>query len=771
MGYGATPKDWARFRALAKEDLLPVVSNPNAVKSPRSKMKQIGKTPSLLIDTNEGPRVIGFTDWTDHRTTVGNIETWQKQPDYGICVQTRKIRGFDCDIPDDDVSDEVINRFCELIEDDHDKPMGLRFRKGTGKKLLAFIVEGNLEKRSFVVKEWQEWDEEKGKEVTKRWLVEFLADGQQFVAVGTHPDGSRYEWAGGIPKSLPTFSEARFDRAWRTLVREFAIDGKDRRSSRRDPTLPEELEVEDPVAEHLIETWETYGIHKGMLYLECPWKENHSSDNGETETAWMLAGTGRYRNGHFACRHAGCAEHTDADFKRAVGFKAAQADEFEDLREDDAVVEAYLRAAPEGPAKSRALRAELRAGEDRLPGFIRDASGNIESNLENVGRALASRRAVGCDLAFDEFRGELMIAEKPDQWRPLTDADAVRLRVTIEALGFKHEIGKEKMRDALTLAGDERVMDTAKYWLEHIVPRWDGVSRIHRFWPDYMQTKDTRYTRAMGRYSWTAQAARVLDPGSQVDMVPVLVGAEGLRKTSALKAIAPATDFYGEFRLDAKDEDLARIMRGKLVGELAELRGISIRDGEAVLAWITRTHEEWTPKFKEYATKLARRLVFYGTTNDAEFLKPHMGQRRWLPVVIQDVIDTDAIARDRLQLWAEARDSYLLEGICFEEAEELAKAERAAFRDVDPWHNQIERWLDEEIGTDKHGDAITPRTSGKLTVQQVLADCLSIDLARHKKQEQMRVGEVLKACGMERVQGWIGGRNSKIWVQRDGGRN
>lgn len=760
--WGATPEEWAAGKRLAKVDLLPVVSNPHAAISPASKMKALGKTPSIYNHRGEAK---GFTEWTDHETTVVNIEAWQKEPDYGMCIQTRRIRGLDIDVPDQELAEQIAVRFAELIEDEDGPALGLRHRADSGKRLLAFICEEPLEKRSFVVKEWQEWDDAKGKEVTKRWIVELLADGQQFVAAGTHPAGARYEWAGGLPKVLPHFSLNRLDRAWSVLVREFGLPESERRAARRDPTLPEDLDVADPVAEHLIESeWPTYSVEKGMLYLDCPWKDGHSSDNGETETAWLLAGTGQYRNGHFACRHAGCANRTEQEFFDAVGYKLVKADQFEDLSEADDLVAAYTAAAPGASPKSKELKAEAKQVVARaslpLPGFNRDAQGRIETSLENITRALQAPQAAECELAFDTFRGELMLAEQPGEWRSLTDADAVELRIRLEALGFKDKIGKEMMRDALELVGSKRQFDSAREWLLNVVPPWDGVSRIAVFWPAYMKTKDSRYTRALGNYSWTAQAGRILDPGCQVDMVPVLTGAEGLRKSSGVALLAPGVEFFAEFSLEAKDEELARKMRGTLVGELAELRGISVRDGEAILAWITRREEKWTPKFKEYAISLARRLVFYGTTNDPEFLQPHMGERRWLPVVIQSMIDTAAIERDRLQLWAEARDVYLLEGIAWQEVEQLGKEERKAFAHVDPWHHRVAAWLDQAVDAD---ESITPRNSGTLRTEDVLSDCLGLDLGKVRKADQMRVGAVLKALGMERDQGWVNGRNTKVW--------
>ncbi|CAB4198793.1 Virulence-associated E [uncultured Caudovirales phage] len=751
--WGALPEDWAHLKRLAKVDLLPVVSNPHLELSPMSRMKGVGKTPSVMNHRNQ---VIGFKDWTEHQATVVNIEAWAENPDFGICIQTRLIRGFDIDVPDKKLAKRIRLFFLEQLGL-ADLPR--RWRADSGKELLAFKLEGTWSKRSFIVKEWE--DPATGK--TKRWLVEFLADGQQFVACGTHPEGERYQWDDERPDRFPTISAEDFEAAWDATVEQFALEGTDRRGNRRDPTLIEDLDVDDPVATYLVESpWPTYDYERGMLYLDCPWKDNHSSDNGPTETAWMLAGTGKYRNGHFSCRHAGCTDKSEGEFFKAVGYKLVAAEEFDDLSADDPDIAAYVALAPGSSAKSKELKAERKRELDLpLPGFNRDGNGAIETSLENVTRGLKSHRACGVDLAFDDFRGELMLAETPGAWRSFGDPDAVRLRIELEALGFKHEIGKEKMRDALELVGDDNHFDAAREWLMNVVPKWDGVARIHRFWPDYMQTKDTPYTRELGNYSWTAQAGRILDPGCKVDMVPVLVGEEGTRKSTAISLIAPSEDFFSEFNLSLDDDKLARLMRGCLVGELAELRGISARDGDAVLAWITRRYEKWTPKFKEYAISLARRLVFYGTTNDPEFLQSHMGFRRWLPVIIAAIIDTDRIIADRAQLWAEARDVFLCEGVLFQEVERLAKGELNTFQRIDVWEAPVARWLDQALDADEE---LTPRNSGTLTAVQVLTECCGLDINRIKKTDEQRIAVVLKRLKMVGIQRKVAGRNTRVWV-------
>uniref|UniRef100_A0A1A9ZTL0 Virulence-associated protein E-like domain-containing protein n=1 Tax=Glossina pallidipes TaxID=7398 RepID=A0A1A9ZTL0_GLOPL len=98
-------------------------------------------------------------------------------------------------------------------------------------------------------------------------------------------------------------------------------------------------------------------------------------------------------------------------------------------------------------------------------------------------------------------------------------------------------------------------------------------------------------------------------------------------------------------------------MRGRLVGEISELRGLNSKEIESIKAFITRTHEVWVPKYREFATQFSRRLVMFGTTNQEEFLADETGNRRWLPLRVGKM-RLDDIKRDVMQLWAEGTELY-----------------------------------------------------------------------------------------------------------------
>jgi hypothetical protein len=385
-----------------------------------------------------------------------------------------------------------------------------------------------------------------------------------------------------------------------------------------------------------------------------------------------------------------------------------------------------------------------------LPAFARNNKGDILATIGNL--LMAGRRpdVIGWHIGHDKFRDEIMVAPLgTTQWRPCTDEDQVRMREYLEREGFM-PIGKDLMRDAVSTAARDHAFDSAQLWLEPL--QWDGVSRIMQFLPTYAGTADTPFTRAASLYLWTALAGRVLQPGVKADMVVILVGPQGVRKSSLVASLVPSPEFCVEIAFDEKDDDLARKMRGRLVAEIGELRGMRVREIESVKAFISRTHENWVPKFKEFATMYPRRTVFVGTTNADEFLTDDTGNRRWLPVRVETVCDPDAVARDLLQLWAEAAAIFRAHGVLWQDAEKLARGEVDAFVEIDPWGPRIEAWL-RDCGRMDPSDALNYfDASAGFTTHDVAQHALGITTRDLGRASEIRIGRVLKdlSCSRQR---------------------
>jgi predicted P-loop ATPase len=716
MIYGASKEEWMHFdlELGLTADLLPVVSDPNVEISPASKMKALGKTPSII---NSKGKAAGIPNWTEKQTRERDIDSWMTDDRLGICIQTRRVRALDIDVEDTLLSKEIEIIAVEMLCAMHAIPE-IRRRPNSGKCLVALIVEGELPKRSFKC---------------EGGLVEFLGTGQQFVACGSHSSGVRYEWDCGLPPQFWTITVEEFEFLWSHLVERFAVAPPHERRIR---DKSEDFEARDDVAAALIEKGLVLDEGRdGALYVACPWVDGHSMDSGVTEAAWFPAGTGGFEQGHFRCLHASCDGRTDEDFLTALGLGTA--DDFEIVPED----------APTGG--DVLIQADA-------PRFNRDKQGRIEATLPNLIDALRSPGWTGTAFAIDSFREEVVVSPHGrERWRALRDHDPIRLREWLERRGFK-PIGREVMRDALLRVAEDNRFDSAILWLNSLA--WDGVPRLDTFLAEHFGCVDNDYTKAVSRYWWTGHAARVLDPGHRCDMVPILISPEGRYKSSTLQALVPAYDNFIEIDLDHKDDDLSRKMRGALLGELAELRGLRGRSAEANKAWVTRRWEEWTPKYQENKVRLARRMMFVGTTNETAFLDATTGRRRWLPVVVGSTANPARLAAARDQLWAEAAESFRRIGeVEWQAAYGLAEAERSNFVIEDVWQAAIERWLtDEETWPER-------QVTFRFTTEEAFLGALGRPADRVSKTDRDRMADVLRAIFCEYKPVKIDGKVFKRW--------
>lgn len=710
--WGASPADWDRLLALGlADDLLPVVSNPGATISPHSKIAGIGKTPSHY---NGLGHVAGLPNWTEKKATTKQIDGWRGVPDYGICLQTRHVRALDIDVADAKLAQALV----DFIEDELVLALPKRFRDNSGKCLLAFIVEGELAKRMLPV---------------EGGMVEFLGNGQQFIAHGTHPSGVRYRWLWNGHVRVPVLTAAEFDSLWDKLVDKFAAGeaatgGLHRKKGER-------MDVDDPT----LDTIEKLGLalgygRDGQVYVECPWKEKHSSDTGVAQTAYFPKGTRGYEQGHFHCLHSSCKGHDDGEFLQALGVTK---DQFEVISPSE----------------------DPRTGEEKMPmpALVRDTKGEIKAIAHNVNALLERPDITGLRLRFDTFRDEIMWSPYGKaEWQPFSDEHNTELRIRFDRVGFK-SVSKDLMRDCVHHVALKQQFDSAVAWLNTL--KWDGVSRVDNFAARYLGAADTPYTRAVSLYLWTALAGRVIEPGAKADMALILVGEQGARKSTAVQALAPGLEFFAEIDMSAPPADLVRQMRGKLVGELAELQGLRTRELENIKAFIARPKEEWVPKYKEFTSSYPRRIVFVGTSNHDDFLADETGNRRWLPMRITRC-DTEAIKRDRNQLWAEGRELFELLGIDHLSAESLGRVEHHKFRSHDAWEDVVAKWLGAE-----DVDGIPNAQREYIRNADVMQGALNIGADRMKKGDEMRLGHVMIHLGFTRKMLRDGDRTFRAWVK------
>jgi putative DNA primase/helicase len=207
---GATAEEWFHFDFVLGlgANLLPCVpAGPDVrVVSGSALEGKVGKIPSQF---NAAGEAHGLLNWQKREILGNEVKLWSQDRRLNICVRTGPIShvyAVDVDI-EDDRAFEVFKEIAPLVGG----PVFYRGRPGSNKFLVPFGMEEPCKKRKIYLD-----DSHKGP------AIELLADGQQFVAAGSHSSGSRYQWSPGLPMELPVLTLEQLNQIWQRLTSRYA---------------------------------------------------------------------------------------------------------------------------------------------------------------------------------------------------------------------------------------------------------------------------------------------------------------------------------------------------------------------------------------------------------------------------------------------------------------------------------------------------------------------------------------------------------------------
>lgn len=326
-------------------------------------------------------------------------------------------------------------------------------------------------------------------------------------------------------------------------------------------------------------------------------------------------------------------------------------------------------------------------------------SGKLLCNIANIILILENDPALAGHIVHDLFTGMdsakdgLPWNKNANQW---TDTDDANLRVWLE----KHYdiTGKEKIADALTAVLTRHSYHPIRDYLNGLT--WDGAPRLDRIIIDYMGAEDSELNRAMSRKHFVAAVARVFNPGCKYDYCLIMSGAEGIGKSTLLRVMGGKWFNDSITTLEGK-EGMEQLRRAWVV-ELGELSSIKRSDVEQVKAHLSKQVDIYRAAYARRVLEHPRQCVFCGTTNEALFLKGDTGNRRfWVIPVVAELRKykdwSEAIRRDRDQLWAEAVHYYKQGEPLYlsEELEAQAKQRQQDFNDDndDPIVAMLDKYL------------------------------------------------------------------------------
>ena len=351
-------------------------------------------------------------------------------------------------------------------------------------------------------------------------------------------------------------------------------------------------------------------------------------------------------------------------------------------------------------------------------------------------------------LAYDEFRCNV-VAVKPVPWGAFpkegwTDQED---RLTAEWLQRNRIfVSVEVAAQAVQTVAAQRRVHPVRDYLSGL--NWDGVPRLDRWLSKYLGVEESNYSYAVGARWMLSAVARLYRPGAKADCCLILEGPQGIKKSTALRTLAG--EYFTDELADLGSKDAALQIRGVWIVEISELDSLVRSEIASIKAFMSRSADRFRPPFGKRVVECPRQCVFAGTVNHTEYLRDETGARRFWPVLCGS-IDIEALARDRNQLWAEAKHRYLSgEKWWLDTAAlvEIAAEEQAARYQGDPWEEVIAPWLE-------------ARTS--VSISEVLDKCVCKPQAQWTQADKNRVGRCLRALGWERYRERDGERLDWRW--------
>ena len=217
-------------------------------------------------------------------------------------------------------------------------------------------------------------------------------------------------------------------------------------------------------------------------------------------------------------------------------------------------------------------------------------------------------------------------------------------------------------------------------------------------------------------------------------------------------------------------KDAAEVIQGTWVNEIGELDSFNKSEVTTIKHFLSKTTDIYREAYGRRTKRFPRRAIFFGTSNNTEFLKDTTGNRRFWPVDVGIQERKKSIFGDLDgeigQIWAEARDAFDKNEslLLSEDAQVIAKEEQESHRMRDHREGMIQEFIEKEIPDcwdnlteDEKKSFYKGNLKGdfnlivrnRVCVPEIWEFCLESDLRNLKKSDAIALNKIL-----EMQKGW-----------------
>lgn len=290
-------------------------------------------------------------------------------------------------------------------------------------------------------------------------------------------------------------------------------------------------------------------------------------------------------------------------------------------------------------------------------------------------------------IRFDEFSAQIMLCgavpwDENNVIRPWANRDDSSAFAILQSeFGLK---SRQDFVDSISIVAHQNHFHPIRECLD-VLPPWDGKDHAGDLPIRFLGASDTAYVRAIIKLWMTGAVSRIYQPGSKFDFTLILVGRQGIGKSSFVRRLSLSDSWFSDSLGDLDGDRAAQSLLGSWIIELGELKSIARTSGgiESVKRFLTATSDKIRLPYQRRTEIFLRQCVFVGTTNKGDFLTDETGNRRFLilPVgatepkesVFDDLFLEEAKAAwsQIVHLWKNGEASLTLPQEFLEDAERL----------------------------------------------------------------------------------------------------
>lgn len=241
--------------------------------------------------------------------------------------------------------------------------------------------------------------------------------------------------------------------------------------------------------------------------------------------------------------------------------------------------------------------------------------------------------------------------------------------------------------------------DPIRDYLEHLEQSDIEPADLDTLSSTYLGTTE-KLSDAILRVGLIGAVARRLDPGCQFDVVVVLKGDQGIRKSTFWKVLASPRAYCSS--IPDSNKDLLLNVHSTWLFELAELENITGKKEVGELKNLITTSSDLIRVPYGKATELRDRAsVFVSSVNGDAFLRDETGHRRFLVIELPqrfangELIDIDKVIADRDRIWKAAVLAYRAGALPMLSADlqRQSNEQNSGFEVESPFFHALSEWL------------------------------------------------------------------------------